>query len=78
MQDAAFLLLLLSPLRTLYGHQFFWPLAPVTQIMLHRVIEGEREAKKAGSAHKERLQRATQQTFPLLVLRSLTSRSWHS
>lgn len=31
--------ILLSPFSTLYGHWFFGPLAPVPQIMLHRVRE---------------------------------------
>lgn len=34
--------ILLSVLTTLYGHQFFLPLAAVTQIMLHGVRERER------------------------------------
>lgn len=44
---------LLSPLSALYGHQFFWPLAPVTQIMLHRVIEREGE-RDGGGGERER------------------------
>lgn len=38
--------ILLSLLRTLYGHQFFLPLAAVTQIMLHGVRERERERER--------------------------------
>lgn len=46
--------ILLSLLRTLYGHQVFLPLAPVTQIMLHEVRQRERERGRARASEQAR------------------------
>ena len=54
---------LLSPLSTLYGHRFFWPLAPVTQIMLHRVIEREGERERRGREGEANLAANTRRDF---------------
>lgn len=36
----------LLPSLPFYGHQFLWPLAPVAQTMLRRVIASERDRHK--------------------------------
>lgn len=69
--------ILLSLLRTLYGHRFFLPLAPVTQIMLHGVRQRERErGEQAREVESEVWQRTREETskrhatspLPALVL----------